>query len=174
MMKWTLREKTAVEIEREVDESRAYSRMVDGLGKTSREVCPLEVTMGDGTVKDVWELTEREVFGLIKKMSSEMESGNRDNKRVQWASQIIQCWGEQHPTISAKMSAELVKLTTNAKTPVGREVVRDFMGPIANKSLEEAKTIARYLKGNMNASVSDAELLNVLENMAEMSNGKEK
>ena len=172
-MKWTLREKSDKEIQDAVSEQSFYNHLVKGRSAIKSDICPLEVTMSNGDVKDVWSLTEQEVFGLIKKMSSEMESGNRDNKRVQWAGQIIQCWGEQHPTISAKMSAELVKLTTNAKTPVGREVVRDFMGPIANKSLEEAKTIARYLKGNMNAAVSDAELLNVLENMAEMSNSRE-
>lgn len=169
-MNWTLREKTNDEIQNAVDESRIYSRMVGGLGDTKNDICPLEVTKSNGDVKDVWSLTEKEVYGLIAQMSSTFESGNRDKQREIWAGKIIQCWGAKNPQISPKMTAELIKLRDNAKTPVSREVVRDFMGPLANKSIEDATAIAKYLNGmngNMQAP-TDAQILQVLENMASM------
>ena len=169
-MNWTLRQKTNEEIEDKVSESNYYAHMVKGIGITSKDVCPLEVTKSNGEVKDVWALTEKEVYGLIAQMSSTFESGNRDKQREIWAGKIIQCWGAKNPQISPKMTAELIKLRDNAKTPVSREVVRDFMGPLANKSIEEATTIAKYLNGmngNMQAP-TDAQVLQVLENMANM------
>ena len=167
-MEWTLREKSQKEINDKVEESRIYSRMVKGIGISSSEVCPLEVTKSNGEVKDVWDLSEQEVFGLIRKISSEIDSGNRDKQREDWAFQITKCWGDKHPQVSPRMTVELMKLTGTVKTPVGKEIIRDFMGPLANKTLNEATIIANYLNG-MSGNQQNAtkeQIMQVLDNMA--------
>ena len=169
-MNWTLREKSEKEIQDEVDESRVYSHMVKGEGKTRLDICPLEVTKSNGEVKDVWGLTENEIGGLIEQVTREFEKGNKDNQRIAWAGQIIRCWSDAHPQISARMTAGLMKLRESAKTPVSRELVRDFMGPLANNNIEEARVIAQYLNGmsGTKQAPTDAQILQVLENMVNM------
>lgn len=169
-MNWTLRVKTEKEINDAVSQQSYYNHMVKGRSVIKSDICPLEVTKSNGEVKEVWDLSENEIVGLIEQMSREIEKGNKDQQRLMWAGQIVKCWGDKYKSFGPRTIANLMKVKENAKTPVGREVVRDFMGPLANKKLEEAMVVAQYLngmQGNMKPA-TDAQVMQVLENMANM------
>ena len=172
-MNWTLREKTKEEIESEVNESRAYSRMVGGFGKFSSDVCPLVVTKGNGEVKEVWTLSEHEIAGLISTMKKDYETTQRvDKERFGWAHQIMECWSNQHKP-SARLALDIMRL----KDGSSKGYVADLVGGFASKPVEDAKIIANYLNG-MNGNMKSAtkeEIMQVLENMAsikEMANSR--
>ena len=158
-MNWTLREKTGKEIDDMKNLMRGYKNF-------NPQVCPLEVTKGNGEVKDVWNLTEEEVYKLIRLNIREFEEGRKDNVRIAWTSQILNCWKERHPSISLKMTTELIRIQADAKTPVSRDVVGSFVAPIASSEIEKIKIVATYLNGMK--TPSDGQMLQVAENMAQM------
>ena len=158
-MNWTLREKT----KKEIDDMK---NMMRGYKNYNPEVCPLEVTKSNGEVKDVWDLSENEIGGLIEQISREYEKGNKDQTRTAWAGQIISCWQSHHVSgISPRTAAGLFRLKATSKAPVD-----DFMGSLGSNVINNAKVIAKYLNG-MNGNMqspTDAQVLQVLENMASM------
>ena len=171
-MNWTLREKTKEEIESEVNESRAYSRMVGGFGKFSSDVCPLVVTKGNGEVKEVWNLSEHEITGLISTMKKDYETTKSvDNERMGWTHQILECWGNRHRP-SARLALDIMRLKESSAG-----YVMDMVGDFASKPVKDAEIIANYLNG-MNGNMKPAtneEIMQVLENMVsikEMSNSR--
>ena len=171
-MDWTLREKTKKEIEREVNDSKAYSHMVGGFGKFSSDVCPLVVTKGNGEVKEVWNLSEHEIAGLISTMKKDYETTKSvDKERFEWTHQILECWGKRHNP-SARLALDIMRLKESS-TGYVMDMVADF----ASKPVKDAEIIANYLNG-MNGNMKPAtneEIMQVLENMVsikEMSNSR--
>ena len=165
-MSWKLREKTKDEIESQVSESQFYAHMVKGRGMLSSEICPLEVTKSNGEVKDVWELSENEVFGLIKQMSKEMESGKSDQQKLTWAFKIVKCWQDRNSQVSPSIAAEFVKLKMSSNK--SSALIADLSTAISGQAIGEAKIIANYLNGmsGKDEKVTDEQILKVLDDMA--------
>ena len=159
-MNWTLRQRTQKEMDEEIALKKAYKNF-------NAKACPLEVVFSDGSKSEVWDLTEQKIVGLIKAIVNEMENHmQKDRQRIAWAGEIIKCWGEAHPEVSNRMTAELLKVETSCKNPVTVDLVRSLYAPIAYKNLSQATTIANYLNGakDGNISVDKAQLIEILEN----------
>jgi hypothetical protein len=172
-MSWSLKEKTKEEINAEVNQSRGYSGMVGGVGKYERDVCPyfVEFSSGKKVEKvDVWNLSENQIGGLIKKVATEWgkiskASSLNDMKR---ASIIFKCWIDKHQEASTQFTLNFCKLIDSADlSGAQKEVMRDLVGDYCGKKISEAKAIATYISGG-NTKVSSTQIMQVLQNQIQM------
>jgi hypothetical protein len=172
-MSWSLKEKTKEEINAEVNQSRGYSGMVGGVGKYERDVCPyfVEFSSGKKVEKvDVWNLSENQIGGLIKKVATEWgkiskASSLNDMKR---ASIIFKCWIDKHQEASTQFTLNFCKLIDSPDlSGAQKEVMRDLVGDYCGKKISEAKAIATYITGG-NPEVSRAQIMKVLQDQVKM------
>ena len=155
IMNWTLRQVSQREIDEEIKLRERYRNY-------DKNVCPLEVTFANGDKCKVWDLSEQKIFGLIMTMSNTFEKdGQRDPLREQWAAQIIGCWRQMHPYISAEFASRLFELKVE-KSGAAKEAIRDFSGDMLNNRENMAREIAKYQTGGK--EVSDLDVLQVLKN----------
>jgi len=158
-MNWTLRQRTQKEMDEEVNLRERYHNY-------DKNVCPLEVTFADGSKSKVWDLSEQKIFGLIKTLAKTFEKGEqRDPLREQWAAQIIRCWSDKHPHISAEFASRLFELSLEKNGPA-KEIVRDFSSGMIETRLNMAKEIAKYQANG--GKFSDKDVLEVLQNEAKI------
>ena len=158
-MNWTLRQRTQKEMDEEINLRRRYRNYDD-------KVCPLEVTFADGSKSEVWDLSEQKIFGLIKALAKTFEKGEqRDPLREQWAKQIISCWSNKHPHISAEFASKLFELSLE-KNGLAKEIVRDFGAGMIEARLDMAREVAKYQANG--GEFSDNDLLEVLQNEAKI------
>jgi len=157
-MNWSLRSRTQKEIDEEISLRRRYRNY-------DKEVCPLEVVFADGTKCAVWDLSEQKIFGLIKTMSETMENSQRDMLREQWAGQIVRCWMDKHPHISAVFASKLFELSLEKNGPA-KELIRDLSGNMLDTRKNMAIEVAKYQANG--GKISDNDILEVLKNEAKI------
>ena len=169
-MSWSLRTKTNDEIMKEKQYKRGY-------GAVNPQVCPLEVTFGDGTKCDVSDLTESQIGGLFVTMSESFESNKKNMTEVSWAFKIISMWRESHPQVSADFAARLYELKMS-KTGPAKEIIRDLAGDMISVREDMATEVARLNareKGSDDRKISQQEILDALKAEAQIEkNNKER
>ncbi len=157
-MKFTIKEKTPQEIEKEKSESQIWAKRVKG---EPEAICPLQLITASGKVFDVWALSEQDILNVIE---ANLIEGLKDHQRAVWTHKIISCWKEKHGKISVDMIEGFFALKD--KYPKLASHVADFQGGMGMEDIAFATRAAHYLNGMTGSKkeITNANIIKILRN----------
>lgn len=158
--------KSPDEIKKEEDLHRSYKDY-------GFKACPLYIKDETGANKDVWDLTDREIFQYVgecvRSFGGKVDATlNNSMKKVKL---VIECWQQKH-NASDKLVYKLLEATCKCDGPKS-EVARDLTAPLVNKRYEEVRSAYHLLNGSWPSMQDCVDLLgNSLQHKAQSNNNE--
>lgn len=157
-MRFTLKEKTPQEIEKEKAEDKFWADRVKGMPD---DICPLQLITSSGKVIEVWDMAEKDILTLIE---ANLMEELKDHERLVWTHKIINCWKEKHGKISVDMIEGFFALKD--KYPKLASHIADFQGGMGMEDIAFATRTAHYLNGMTGGKkeITNENIIKILRN----------